>query len=157
LIHLAAKSEEQLVAEVGARKKVGERIKAVREESGWTQEQLAERANISKSFLSDVERGERDFTSEYLLRIANALGASTDFLLRGEETPRKREDIVIPPELAEASKQLRLRWDETLDLLQAHNSVIARRTTTAIKQPSVQDWVNLHQALKNIYDGETEQ
>jgi len=145
------------LAGAGDQKKIGERIKMVREELGWTQDELASKAKISKSFLSDVERGERDISSEYLLRIANALGASTDYLLRGEETPRKREQIVIPPELAQAGEQLKLSWGETLMLLRAHESVVARRTDKAPKNPTVEDWIKLHDALKSIYDGETEQ
>jgi transcriptional regulator with XRE-family HTH domain len=141
----------------GDHKKIGERIKLVREELGWTQDELATKAKISKSFLSDVERGERDISSEYLLRVANALGASTDFLLRGEETPRKREQIVIPTELAQAGEQLKLTWGETLTLLRAHESVVARRTDKATKKPTVEDWITLYNALKNIYDGEAEQ
>ena len=38
---------------------VGERIKARRSELGWTQELLAQKAGISKSFLSELENGKR--------------------------------------------------------------------------------------------------
>lgn len=61
----------------------GDRIREIREAKRLTQDQLAERTGISKGFLSDVENGKRNVSSEYLLRIANALNASVDYLLRG--------------------------------------------------------------------------
>ena len=133
---------------------VGKRVRLVRNELGWTQDKLASKANMSKSFLSDVERGGRDISSDYLLRLANAMGASLEFLLRGEETPLRREEISVPPALSEAAEQLGLRWDEAFELLRAHNSVIARRTGST-KTPSVEEWIELHKTLKSIYDGET--
>jgi len=136
---------------------VGERIKLVREELGWTQDKLATKANISKSFLSDVERGARDISSAYLLRIANAMDASLEFLLRGEEKQSKPEEITVPPELSQAAEQQNWRWDETLSLLRAHNSVVARRTSAVPKKPTVADWVELYNVLRNIYDDETGQ
>jgi transcriptional regulator with XRE-family HTH domain len=140
---------------MGQANTVGERIKLVREELGWTQDKLAAKAKMSKSFISDVERGERDISSAYLLRIANAMGASLEFLMRGEDTPLRREDITVPPELSQAAEQQGWRWNETLSLIRAHNSIIARRTNTAPKQPSVQGWIELYNVLKKHFDGET--
>jgi len=136
---------------------VGERIKKTREAIGWTQDVLAAKAGISKSFLSDVERGERDISSAYLLKIANAMDASLEYLLRGEAKPLRREDISIPKELEEAAERQGWRLDETLSLLRAHNSVVARRSGTAQKKPSVAEWINLYNALRNFFDGETGQ
>ena len=61
---------------------VGKRLQHVRNLRGLTLDQLAERAGISKSFLSEVEHDRSGITGEKLLRVANALGASLDFLLR---------------------------------------------------------------------------
>lgn len=46
------------------------------------QDILAERAGLSKGFLSDVENNKRNVGSQNLLKIANVLGASVDYLLR---------------------------------------------------------------------------
>jgi transcriptional regulator with XRE-family HTH domain len=133
---------------------VGDRIKKVREAHGWTQDTLATKAGISKSFLSDVERGERDISSAYLLKIANALDASLEYLLRGEAKPLRREDVSIPKELEEAAEQQGWRLDETLSLLRAHNSLVAKRSGTAQRKPSVAEWIDLYNALRNFFDGE---
>ncbi|MFB5269117.1 helix-turn-helix domain-containing protein [Paenibacillus enshidis] len=52
---------------------VGNRIRALRKQRGWTQEQLAEKANLHYSYLSSMERGERNVTIESLEKIILAL------------------------------------------------------------------------------------
>lgn len=132
---------------------VGERIKKAREELGWTQERLASEAKISKSFLSDVERGERDMSAGYLLKVSNALGASLNYLLRGIVEPIERtEKIEIPRELSEAAEQLNLSYSQTLTVLQAHNSIVARRSYKQVQRSSVQDWIELARAIAKVYD-----
>jgi transcriptional regulator with XRE-family HTH domain len=130
---------------------VGERIKQVREAKGWTQEKLANEAKISKGFLSDVENHGKNISLDLVLRIANALGASVGYLATGDgKQPGERKPVVIPPELSEAAHQLRLSYPETIDLLEAYNSVIARRSNRFKGTMSVKDWKDLHEALKTV-------
>ena len=42
-------------------KRLGERIKALRQERGWSQEELAFRIGVDRTYQSDVERGMRNF------------------------------------------------------------------------------------------------
>lgn len=58
------------------RKLVGRNFARLRAESGLTQEQVAERANISQQYISGLERGQRNPTVETLYQIATALGVS---------------------------------------------------------------------------------
>ena len=37
--------------------RIGEQVKRVREQAGWTQEQLAEQVDVSPQYVSDLERG----------------------------------------------------------------------------------------------------
>ncbi len=129
----------------------GDRIKEIREARGMTQDQLADKAGISKGFLSDVENDKRNISSENLLKVANALGASVDYLLRGETRGAKREEVVIPPELSEAAEELNLSYAQTLELLEAHRSVIARRSSKAAKRFTADDWKQLHRAIKTVF------
>ena len=62
---------------------LGARIRRERILRGWTQEQLAEKANISLSFLGHIERGTRKASLETLVALANILDASVDELLTG--------------------------------------------------------------------------
>jgi transcriptional regulator with XRE-family HTH domain len=132
---------------------VGDRIRHVREHKRMTQDRLAEVTGISKGFLSDVENDKRNVSSEYLLRIANALGASVDYLLKGEAptAPAATREVVIPPELSEAAHQLKLSYAETVELLNAHDSVVARRSVKQVKPFTSDDWKSLYQALKGVF------
>jgi len=79
------------------------------------------------------------------------LGASVDYLLRGETRPANREEVVIPPELSEVAEELNLTYAETLELLEAHRSVIARRSAKSTKRFTAEDWKQLHRAIKNVF------
>lgn len=130
---------------------VGERIKEVREARNWTQEKLSEASGISKSFLSEVENRGKNISLDLLLRIAQALGTTVQYLATGEgEEPIMRKPIVIPLELSRAAEELQLSHQETLDLLGAYNSVVARRSKQSKGAPSVEDWKELHNALRNV-------
>jgi transcriptional regulator with XRE-family HTH domain len=114
---------------------IGDRIREIREARKMTQDQLAEKSAISKGFLSDVENNKRNVSSENLLRIANVLGASLDYLLRGATTEYvSREPVTIPPELSETAEKLNLSYAQTVELLEAHRSVLARRSAICIGQ-----------------------
>jgi transcriptional regulator with XRE-family HTH domain len=130
----------------------GDRIRAIRDKRGLTQDQLADKAKISTGFLSDVENGKRNVSSENLLKIANALGASADYLLRGETRETiQRQPVVIPPELSEAAGDLGLSYTQTLETLEAHNSVVARRSTKETKRLSVEEWKEFYRAIKRVF------
>ena len=61
---------------------LGEKIKKERLNRGLTQEELAEKANLSVSFLGQIERGERKLSVDTLVKIGNSLGTSFDYLLQ---------------------------------------------------------------------------
>ena len=58
-----------------------ERIRAVRMMRGITQEQLAEMADISRVMVGRYETTDQLPTLDTLVRISDALGVSTDYLL----------------------------------------------------------------------------
>ena len=62
-------------------KELGARIKAARLEAGLTQEQLAERINLSSGHCAHVERGTTKVSLSALVNIANALNTTPDKLL----------------------------------------------------------------------------
>lgn len=132
---------------------VGERIREIREKRGMTQDKLAEAAGLSKSFLSEVENDKSNISSRILLRIANELGASMDFLLDGTvKEALEREPVVIPSALSKYAEKVNLTYAEARELLDAHNSVIARRSSRSLKEFTVDDWKRLHMAIKKVFD-----
>ncbi|MFB0863123.1 helix-turn-helix domain-containing protein [Paenibacillus oleatilyticus] len=55
------------------RKLIGERIRFIRKLKGLTQEELSEKAQIQHTYLSDVERGDRNASLDSLEKIIHAL------------------------------------------------------------------------------------
>jgi methanogenic corrinoid protein MtbC1/DNA-binding XRE family transcriptional regulator len=64
---------------------VGGRIRQVRNELGLSQGEVAERASLTRPYLSAVERGRQNITLEVLLRLAEALAVPLTDLLRDQD------------------------------------------------------------------------
>jgi transcriptional regulator with XRE-family HTH domain len=64
------------------RRILGESIRAFRKGAQLSQEKLAERADLSTVFISNVERGKDTISIDALARIAKALGVSLRDLFR---------------------------------------------------------------------------
>jgi transcriptional regulator with XRE-family HTH domain len=132
---------------------MGRRIADARERRGWTQKKLADEAKISVTFLSEVENDRRAIGSTGLLAVADALGASVDYLLKGSVgAPRPQAPLVIPPELAEAADEQGWSLAETRDLMKFHQMVVARRGQAVHadklgRQPTKEEWLQSHDRL----------
>lgn len=63
---------------------VGKRIMERRKKLGMTQEALAEKSGVTTQFVSYAESGKRAMRPENLMKIAFALGVSTDYILTGD-------------------------------------------------------------------------
>jgi len=80
------------VSETQILRLLAERIKTLRQARGWTQEQLAERAAMQRSYLADLELGRRNPSVRTLVKVANAFGIAVPELFetgRKERTARK--------------------------------------------------------------------
>jgi transcriptional regulator with XRE-family HTH domain len=69
------------------KKILGDRIREVRGGRDWSQEELADRANISRSFMGEIERGESSATVDSLEKITNALEITLEDLFRNLQPP----------------------------------------------------------------------
>lgn len=86
---------------------VGERLKAVRAELGWSQKRLAEEAGVSQQLISFIETGTTKNSGE-IVPIARALGVTADWLYDGREPKYRSDAIYSEVELLSASDQARL-------------------------------------------------
>ena len=74
-------------------KALGERIQQRRQQLGLSQQTAAEKLDLSTSFYSRVERGEKVASLETLIKIANAFGFSLDFLLQDSIDKTMTEEL----------------------------------------------------------------
>lgn len=68
---------------------IGERLKKARKNNKLTQEQLAEKLDVSVAFLSRVERGDVKVNLGRLNQICDILGVSLVYALTGNESNSK--------------------------------------------------------------------
>ena len=63
--------------------RVGENLRKAREDRGWSQEELAFKAGVHRTYVGGVERAEYNVTVLTLLRFTKALGITLQDSLRG--------------------------------------------------------------------------
>ena len=128
---------------------VGQRINYVRTQQGLTLEGLAQRAGLSKSFLWEVEHDRSGISGNRLLQMADVLGASVDYLLRGGSSPEIDEprSVEIPTELSEVAEELGLSFRQTRTLLDVDRSIVARRGSRAGARKNKDAWRSLYEAV----------
>lgn len=57
------------------RRRIGANVKRLREAQGLSQEELADRANMHRTYISQIERAVKNVTVIKLEQVAKALGA----------------------------------------------------------------------------------
>lgn len=60
---------------------LGRAVRALREAAGLSQEELAARCGLHRTYVGGIERGERNVSFSNLLKLAAALGVSPSRLL----------------------------------------------------------------------------
>jgi transcriptional regulator with XRE-family HTH domain len=66
---------------VDIRKRLGDNVKRLRQDKGWSQEDYADRAGIHRTYVSDIERGARNPTITVVEKLAKPLGVQAGMLL----------------------------------------------------------------------------
>jgi transcriptional regulator with XRE-family HTH domain len=67
---------------------LGRAVRTLREGAGLSQEQLAERCGLHRTYVGGIERGERNVSFSNLLKLAGALGVKPSRLLADAEARR---------------------------------------------------------------------
>lgn len=67
--------------QLAQRKAFGARVREARKQIGFSQENLAHEAGLDRSYVGQVERGERNITLDNVYRLAEALNVSAGLLL----------------------------------------------------------------------------
>lgn len=72
---------------------LGRRIRSLRTQKGWTQEELGDNADINYKFLGEIERGQQNPSFGILNKIASALKVELPELFRFEHETTDRQEI----------------------------------------------------------------
>ena len=67
---------------------LAQNLRAARSRHGWSQEELASRCGLHRTYVGSVERGERNVTLGTLITLGSALGLTVPELL----TPKESQD-----------------------------------------------------------------
>jgi transcriptional regulator with XRE-family HTH domain len=51
----------------------GKKVREIRQKHGWSQEELASRADVHRTYIGMIERAEKNITLENIKKIADAL------------------------------------------------------------------------------------
>ena len=63
--------------------KIGNRIRELRSARGWSQEEFADRCEIHRGHMGQIERGEKDVTISTLAKLARVWKITVSALLKG--------------------------------------------------------------------------
>ncbi|OSI25095.1 helix-turn-helix domain-containing protein [Neisseria dumasiana] len=104
-------------------KSLGERLKKIRNDNGYSRDQLAELFKVSRASIQNYENGERSPNADYLVQFYKFFGINLHWLLTGNLNAYYQEygDAVSSPReetLIHLSRQLdQQALDHLLDLL----------------------------------------
>lgn len=71
------------------------RIREARDKKGWTQEELAKKVNLSRSYLAQIEAGTRHLTAKKQAAIAAALSVDPSELVDFTAPDKSDEDLLL--------------------------------------------------------------
>jgi len=63
-------------------KRFGENVKKLRKAKGWSQEELADKAKLHRTYIGSIERSERNVSLLNIERIADSLAVHPSILLK---------------------------------------------------------------------------
>lgn len=115
--------------------RIGERVRVRREKLNLSQSELATKAQMSRTYLSLIERGEADNISfKVLSRLALALGTSP-----AEVTGETEDHLVMSPSLRQFALEDGLAFEDVVNL--------SRLALRGREPATPEEWRRLHQAI----------
>lgn len=98
---------------------IGKRIQGRRKQMGLTQEQLADKMDVSIQMVSNLERGNKSIRIENLIKLSEILDISTDYILTGKETTEDMQ--VLTEQMASLSQKERKMMKLLMDFCLSEN------------------------------------
>lgn len=98
---------------------IGKRIQMRRKQQGMTQEQLADKMDVSIQMVSNLERGNKAIRIENLIKLSQILNISTDYILTGKETTDDMQTLT--EQMANLSQRDRKMMELLMDFCLSDN------------------------------------
>lgn len=123
---MSARKETPADEAVNVTEKLGKTIRRLRNAYNYSLGDLSEQSGVAKSIISQIEKNETNPTLGTLYKLARALNAPIEDMLRGDDTPALIEKVGPSgtPLLMSDDGRCRLRiigWVRTVDLVQVYH------------------------------------
>ena len=130
---------------------LGSRIRKLRKTRGLKLAQLADESGISTSYLSQLERGEKEGVSaDILFRIAHTLGTTMGALLRESKTTQEHTRTEeVPGPLMELYR----KRGQRLQMIEADLSMLSGIRYRGHQPRTMEDWEFLYLSIKRTIPG----
>ena len=101
-----------------------EKISALRKQKGWSQEELAEKLMVTRQAVSKWESAQSMPDLDKLVQLSEALGVSTDYLLKDEQA----QSAPVPATAEQTVKPRHVTQEEAKRFLQLQTAAIPKTT-----------------------------
>lgn len=112
--------------------RVGKKIQTIRKEQGLTQKELGGLLGVSGSMIGQYENDLRNPKFETLLRIAEVLSVSPEYLMGHEISDEKNQHFSIVEKICNLRKQNRLSQEQMAELLGINRATLSKYETGVI-------------------------
>ena len=114
---------------------LADKIIYLRKKCGWSQEELAEKMNVSRQSISKWEGAQSVPDLDKILKLCQVFGVSTDYLLKEEiEEPELKQDVYEPLNVKHISAEFA---NEFMDAKRKSSLKVAIGTTICVLSPIV--------------------
>lgn len=118
---------------------IGSNIKRLREKKGWTITKLAEEADMSKAYLSQLEKDpNKKVSADILFKLSEALNTTMGVLM-GKEVP-----VAGTPEITKQLKEFALEYE----LPQEEVEMLAAIKYRGRQPETIKDWEYIYNTIR---------
>jgi len=97
---------------------IGVRVRSLREHKNWSQEDLAKKSGLKRPHISLIENNERTPGAGSLIKLADALETSIDYLVNRTDDPKPRPNPNNPVLFDPALQELITAWADLTPAIQ---------------------------------------
>ena len=134
---------------------LGDRIRQRRKELGWSLRELGKQANLTISFLSDLENGKRGIGADNLMAISRAIGMPLDQLMNNAHEPYKPNQpvrMVLPQSLLQFGMDANAPFRHLACMYWCQRTIMDHRINSGKEDLEKVDWKRFYAAIKEFLE-----